>query len=103
MPSLGCITIIRVFFNLSNHYCSNVCVGQTQLKIKLNVCLSKQKKRAVLHQTHYVELLMVVDNERVSYVNLAASFTIFPLSDVMLHSGKCQSVVALELLVRVEV
>uniref|UniRef100_A0A8C1Q1Y0 ADAM metallopeptidase domain 9 n=1 Tax=Cyprinus carpio TaxID=7962 RepID=A0A8C1Q1Y0_CYPCA len=37
------------------------------LKIKLNVCLSKQKKRAVLHQTHYVELLLVVDHERVSY------------------------------------
>uniref|UniRef100_A0A671RU94 Disintegrin and metalloproteinase domain-containing protein 9-like n=1 Tax=Sinocyclocheilus anshuiensis TaxID=1608454 RepID=A0A671RU94_9TELE len=26
------------------------------------------KKRAVLHQTHYVELLLVVDHERVSYV-----------------------------------
>uniref|UniRef100_A0A672MYT9 Disintegrin and metalloproteinase domain-containing protein 9-like n=1 Tax=Sinocyclocheilus grahami TaxID=75366 RepID=A0A672MYT9_SINGR len=38
-----------------------------ELKIKLNVCLSKQKKRAVLHQTHYVELLMVVDNERFNY------------------------------------
>ncbi|KAG7332024.1 hypothetical protein KOW79_003858 [Hemibagrus wyckioides] len=28
-----------------------------------------RKKRAVLHQTHYVELLLVVDNERFNYTN----------------------------------
>ncbi|KAG7480703.1 hypothetical protein MATL_G00059070 [Megalops atlanticus] len=28
-----------------------------------------RRKRAVLHQTHYVELLLVVDNERFSYMN----------------------------------
>lgn len=49
-------------------------------KTKFFVCLFKQNKRAVLHQTHYVELLVVVDNERVSHVNLIKS-SLFSLSD----------------------
>lgn len=74
-PPHSVSTIIIIFFNYDYYY-SDACLHKKLLKITLHcfVCLSKQQKRAVLHQTHYVELLMVVDNERVSHVYLASTF-----------------------------
>lgn len=37
----------------------------TECRCEVCVCVF-QTKRAVLHKTHYVELMLVVDNDRVS-------------------------------------
>ncbi|KAK7135432.1 hypothetical protein R3I94_014179 [Phoxinus phoxinus] len=45
----------------TDRHVHNITFGQSSHLIR--------KKRAVLHQTHYVELLLVVDNERYNYKN----------------------------------
>ncbi|GAA6068495.1 disintegrin and metalloproteinase domain-containing protein 9 isoform X1, partial [Tachysurus ichikawai] len=54
----------------SHHHGDQVPSGHAHITTSgLPVNHQIRKKRAVLHQTHYVELLVVVDNERFNYTN----------------------------------